>query len=642
MSTCAPRSAASAAPPSAPGSTQPRAKVRCARLYARASQRKAAQRLAKRQGPTLLTALRCPSAQLLPASAGVGSKRRDVPFEAPEAAKVPRHDASEAAAPDMAAQLPRAGAAAVVAVDVGDNDATVLAEKPDSFTGGAARGAGAAALLHKAGSAVTSGGSVVTLDQSGVDAIDAAEGDAAAADDERSDEEEDVPDQVLLEYKHQLESHVQVRQRFGACTRSCICRRARRSVLSRHGCDALRVCAVLAALTEHCSPSQTSVSTGHFITKVGLDFGFDLDFIKQKLPIKKKAFGADWDKGLLGLNKFINGQMHYDVPKRYMYDDRVAAWRTKPAGTWEASTAQLFDDMQAMAMVIAGALNMTLDAKPNACAMLSAIPAKLLGGKLTKVTDHVDSLAEAVINGKVCKRVKIMMFGGGEDMKRDLVLIHMGLVIGGVAVEASDVVISSDAFLQRNGLGPGNKDLLHSSRLRGGGPSALLTSYAYLPNDTPVAELLNALELPPAMCIPATAATLRVLLKTDYPHSRHILGPYSRRFIYGGRVVVGEIEGFTEAFVRNVMKPFLAAVDFDKELIGGAWRRGSPKKARWVVRRLLCPLVSWFHFPRWLIIRLCVRAYSRCSSTRSAAVTCLAGSSAPTTATRSPPFTSWS
>ena len=246
------------------------------------------------------------------------------------------------------------------------------------------------------------------------------------------------------------------------------------------------------------------------MTAWGKKHGFDVFFMEQKVSIVKNVFSADWDKGLLAINQHIGGQLVNSVAKKYLYESHVEPMRAAAAGTWRADLAKLFDDMVTMNEKLAKALDLTLDPKPTACAMLSGALSKLLGGKIAKVTDHKDSLNVSTNkDGKPCKRVKIMYYGGGADMERDLVFIFMGKVIGGVTVEAGDIVISSDAFLDSNPWG-----LLHSSRLRGGGgPSGLLTFYADLPDDTEVVELLSQLELPTAECVYATDTTLRVLEK---------------------------------------------------------------------------------------------------------------------------------
>ena len=244
---------------------------------------------------------------------------------------------------------------------------------------------------------------------------------------------------------------------------------------------------------------------------------------------------------------------------------------------------------------IAAKLGGKLDDKPNACVMLSAVKLTFLDGKMAVIGIHCDSLHTSIYNKKRCKRVKIMFYGGGADMKRDFVFTFKGKIIGGVEVQAGDIIISSDAFLEGNQMGHNKertdiRDLGHCGRLRGGGggPSVLFTFYLQLPDATDVVKLLSELaqELPPATCIPATPATLRALEEVDYPESKRIIGGYSRSF---GFTRVALLQRFDRTLITydlmcRVMKPYLEAPDYRKDLLNPTATKDSKDVANLGVR----------------------------------------------------------
>ena len=352
-------------------------------------------------------------------------------------------------------------------------------------------------------------------------------------------------------------------------------------------------------------PLQRSAS-GQFLTNWGAECGYTMAFIESKLPKMAKAFDANWDKVMLGASDFIDGQTNGTCAKKYLFMSDAERMRAADAGTLAADLVMAFNDMGVMNGSIAMLLSGKLDDEPNACVMLSGIPLGFMDGFIAKVGDHCDSQYTSVYKQKQCIRVKIMYYGGGADMKRDLVLIYKGKVIGGVTVEASDIVVSSDAFVEGNQLGHDKErteigNLYHSSRLRGGGgPSVLFTFYLELPIGTDVHKLLSEFAplLPPATCIPATPATLRAVAEVDYPESKRIVGGYSRRHGVSRleRLQHFDRELVTYELVCSVMRPYLDAPDYRKDLLCATAPVDARNLASLVVRAraraCYCALVS--------------------------------------------------
>ena len=317
---------------------------------------------------------------------------------------------------------------------------------------------------------------------------------------------------------------------------------------------------------------QVSPDGRYYVTQHGVDNDYDIDFVMSQMPSLPGAFGHNCDKALQGMCAFVDKQQHGEVLKRHGLDgeksNNVAHLRAAPPGSPKADFVAHFDAVMAFCAILAAATGCMLDSYRNVCIMLSG-PFKHLVRVVgsAKVSDHTDHDAyRSGVDRGIYAQQKILIFSGSDAMGRHLVLVTGGRVIGGLIVQAGDVVVSGPAFRTGNGMGIDGADIKHGSRLENSSIttiSGLTTAYLFVEEGKDIAELLARVQLPPAAAtVFATAATLHALAAT--PCVR-LEGTYTRLANDLRLLVIPD--GLTYELIREVMDPFLLAVEYDKRLI---------------------------------------------------------------------------